>query len=385
MIKISCFNPFSSEIINKNSFDSIYTDYITLIKNEINLETDLFIFYGLSNENYLYKNHDSICKKLIDKMDNKVKIEAIEIYFDGNYDFFSNLNLDNYSKLVLKPKQVYLNSKEKIDEIFNTIYSKRQNNSSITKVLKSHLLLRISNENKNYYLLDLAFDNSKKLLFSSKLSNLDINFIYNSIDQLKNKLINLKLNKEMEMKTHFFKYIKESLRKNNIISVITFLNNKDINNEKIFDFVSLFPNIIAPLPSPITKDIIVKEPTYKILLERPSNITDIKLQSPKKPLNIQKEGFIVSKKPQEIISFIPPEAPLNFLTNIILAPKEFISEEALKIKLEVYNKILYQEAVKNYIKMKEYDKSDDYKSINQTIKSNILAICSLIIEDLKKY
>ena len=388
MIKISCFNPFSSEIINENYFESIYTDYDTLVKNEINIETDLFIFYGISNENYLYKSNNSICKKIIEKLDNKVKIEAIEIYFDRNYELFSNLNLDNYSKLILKQKEVYLNSKEKIEEILNTIYLKRQNNSSITKVLKSHLLIRIYNEKKNYYLLDLAFDNSKKLFFTSKLTDLDMNFIHNSIDQLKNILINLKMNKEIKTKSHFFNYFRNVLTNNNNINVITILDNKNINNQKILDFVSLFPNIIVPSPSPIIKDIkdiMVKEPNYKSLLERPNNIIDTKIHSPKKPLNINNECFIIEKKPQEIITFVPPETPLNFLTNIILTPKEPISDEVLKIKLEVYNKILYQEAVKNYIKMKEYDKTYEYKQINQTIKSNILAICSLIIEDLKKY
>jgi hypothetical protein len=79
-----------------------------------------------------------------------------------------------------------------------------------------------------------------------------------------------------------------------------------------------------------------------------------------------------------------PNYPLDPTSLVLVPKKQFISDIDMKAKLESLNKVLYNETVKNFIKMSESDNLTQ-KEINNIIKNNLLVIADVIKRDLEKF
>jgi hypothetical protein len=404
MIKNSYFNPRIGEIRPSNSllfknlifeenninclgknyyFNNLYTDFDNLFDNEISKLPDLLIFYGHDNENVLYKPN-KICNKIIDLLGIDSKIEAIDIRYDGNYDLFTNLNLDNYTKYNSLPLPIFLYNNKKITETLDIIYNKRIVNNTLIRITKSHLLLRFFNNEKEIYILDLFADNIEKIYFSTNIKTLDSNFVIDSVDKIKTVLFNLSTNKFIDTNSHIFRFFKKVLINSSYINVIGLLDSYNFEiNQKILDFTSYSFNLNKNI---VHKQFTQPPPRLDTNLDRDylwRYKSNVKIVSPKKPLT---PNFIPPLKLNHCdpaqMQIIPVLPPVDFLEQPLVI-KSNISDEDIKIKLEIYNKIIHQETVRNFVKMKSYD-FQDIKKVNNDIKNNLIALCNVILTDLKK-
>lgn len=73
------------------------------------------------------------------------------------------------------------------------------------------------------------------------------------------------------------------------------------------------------------------------------------------------------------------------LSEVISKNKKIkLSDDDLKLKLEVTNQMMYQEVVKNYIMMGQYS-NENMEIINNEIRKKIINLCDVITKELNRY
>jgi hypothetical protein len=334
MAKVIALN-FHKKIIpaNKNNFDLKFTnfehflDYISTIKNN-----DCIIFHGESKDNILYKKN-GILHSIVKNFNFNASISCIESNFNGNFDLFTFLPLEynNFNgKISTKIiNETYLNS------LLLELFSNRLT-STLNNFLKSHIIIKIYNENKTIYLIDLSISQIKKTYDNNYFT-----FVNNSIKMIRKNIIN---KTDFDSKDSHFIEILKNINPNLIF--VGIIDDDRILNNHIFNFV---------------KD-------YKKEHNLEKDINDI-------PLIIDKENKIKQKKN---VSFFLPELVSK---NIPIGSSSSVE---LNKNLHKLNKLVFREAVKNYSLMNSYS-NYTIENINEKVQKNLLNMCSIIFDNFKKF
>jgi hypothetical protein len=320
---------------NKNNFDLKFTnfenflDYISSIKNN-----DCLVFHGESKDNILYKKN-GVLHSIIKNFNFNATISCIESNFNGNFDLFTFLPLEynNFNgKISTKIiNETYLHS------LLSELYSNRLT-TSLNNFLKSNIIIKIYNENKTIYLIDLSISQVKKTYENNYFL-----FINNSIKMIKENIINK--NEYNCEECHFMEILK-NIKSNLIFCGI--IDDDRILNNHIYDFVKDYK----------------KEHSYI------KEVDDV-------PLIIDENNQIKQKK---TVTFSLP----NLVNTNKPIPIGSLSSIELNKTLQKLNKIIFKEAVKNYSLMNTYS-NDNIEKINEKVQKNLLNMCSIIFNDFKKF
>ena len=377
-------------------FDKIYNN-INDVESEILelVNNSCVVLCGHSKINFLYK-HNNLLENILNKMGN-TSIEGLEFRHDGIYDIFSTLPINTF----FVNNRVYnLSKKDKIEKTLEHLDLYRILNQKIIKIMKSHILLKIYNNEKTIYILDLSLE--QKNLLDNTINSIYSSFISKTVKNMKNNIFSIdnldtscKLLQCMKIINPVFTCI--SVLDNNIetnLDVFNFLNKdkfelQEIKTCAVEDYLKMknnkemqLENIFVPrLRKPPPPSYLPPPPPS----EAPPTIS-IKIDTPRPN---DKIDIIQTIKPH----IMKPLPTYNFFENVpkynleifdIAKKREFISNDDLRIKLEVYCKIMHTELVKNYIRMNEYTK-ENIGTINNEVKSSLLSLCEIIMKDLDKY
>ena len=333
MAKVIALN-FHKKLIpsNKNNFDlkftdfEIFLDYLSSVKNN-----DCLIFHGESKDNILYKKN-GILYSIVKNFNFNANISCIESNFNGNYDLFTFLPLEynNFNgKISTKIiNETYLHS------LLSELYSNRLT-TSLNNFLKSNIIIKIYNENKTIYLIDLSISQVKKSYENNYFS-----FINNSITMIKENIIYK--NKYNFKESHFMEILK-NINSNLIFCGI--IDDDRILNNHIFNFVKDYKKDVTCMSS----------------LSNENNL-------------------LLSNENKKKVSFSLP----NLLSENKNIPIGSLSSIELHTKLEKLNKVIFKEVVKNYSLMNSYS-NDNIEKINEKVKNNFFNICTIIFNDFKKF
>jgi hypothetical protein len=340
MTKVIALNFYKKLIpANKNNFDLKFTDFDIFLDylSSVN-HNDCLVFYGESNNNILYKKN-GILHSIVKNFKFDVSISCIESNFNGNFDLFTFLPLEynNFNgKISTKIiNETYLNS------LLLELFSNRLT-SSLNNFLKSHIIIKIYNENKTIYLIDLSISQLKK-----PYENNYFTFVNNSIRMLKENIIN---KTEFNSKESHFIEILKNINSNLIF--IGVIEDDRILNNTIFNFVKDYKKLI---PFQINKD---NKPFI--------SYNDIPIKEKKK----------VTFSLQNLLS------ENENITNGSLTTISSTNIELNK-QLQKLNRSVFKEAIKNYSLMTSYS-NDTIDNINEKVQKNLLTICTIILKNLKK-
>ncbi len=384
---------FQKKIIpaNKNNFDEKFdtlekfNNYLINIKNN-----DCLIFFGDSPDNLLYKNQ-GILYSLIKNLKVNKKLSALQVSYDGTFDLFNYYPLKNN---FVDATVVNLESESDVLNTLSEIYSNRIINESFTKITKSHLLIKIFNDNKTIYILDLSVSQKKRILHG--INNSHFSFLNKTIANLKKVIIE---GNDLLLADCFLLEKFKSINPN-FIFVGIIGEDRDLNSS-IYNFIYDYKKPKLEIQTTSRHDLIDSVPFLKLSDNKENDIINYELIKKLSVLQPPKSSEIVPYKSNSspmYNSFILPNINLmspivnpnnspvliNNSQSLITDIKKFISEDDLKIKLEAMNKLIYREIIKNHSLMGEY-KPNNVKELNEKIKVNLLCVCETILNDLSKY
>lgn len=385
-------------------FDKIYNDFNDIQSEILKLKNNsCVVLCGHSKINFLYKPN-GVLENILNKMENTF-IEGLEFRYDGVYDIFTSLPINSF---FVRNRVYNLSEKDKMKNTLEHIELQRIINQKIIKLMKSHLLLKIYNSKKIIYILDLSLD--QKNLLDNTVDTIYSSFISKTVKNIKNNIFSndnsdttCKLLQCMKLIKPTFTCIgllDNSIKTN--LDVFNFFDKNtfelpEIKKSAVIEYLKIKPSLLkSPPPSPLNKPI-PQLPFFKPLppLGPPPKIIDsifippvisTKIDTPRPN---DKIDIIQTIKPT-----IMDELPTyKFFENIprynlelfdIPKKRDFILDEDLKIKLEVYFKVMHTELVKNYIRMNDYTK-ENMGTINNEVKNSLLSLCEVIVKDLTKY
>lgn len=330
MAKVIALN-FHKKLIpgNKNNFDLKFTDFDIFLDylSSVN-HNDCLVFYGESNNNILYKKN-GILHSIVKNFKFNASISCIESNFNGNFDLFTFLPLE-YNNFNGKISTKIINETY-LSSLLLELFSNRLT-SSLNNFLKSHIIIKIYNENKTIYLIDLSISQLKKTYENNYFT-----FVNNSIRMLKENIIN---KTEFNSKESHFIEILKNINSNLIF--IGVIEDDRILNNTIFNFVKDYKKLI---PSQINKPFI--------------SYNDIPIKEKKK------------------VTFSLHNLVSENITN------DSSTNIELNIQLQKLNRSVFKEAIKNYSLMTSYS-NDPIDNINEKVQKNLLTICTMILKSLKK-
>ena len=371
---------------NKNNFDEKFdtlekfNNYLINIKNN-----DCLIFFGDSPDNILYKNQ-GILHSLIKKFKDNTKISALQVSYDGTFDLFTYYSLKNNFD---DSKVIKLESESDIKNTLSEIYSNRIVNESFTKITKSHLLIKIFNNNKTIYILDLSISQKKRILHG--INNSHFGFLNKTISNLRKVIIE---GNDLLLADCFLLEKFKSFNPN-FIFVGIIGEDRDLNSS-IYNFIYGYKKLTPETQKTSSRnDLFDSVPFLKLSDNKENDVINyelIKKLSVLQPKNNEIVPYSSNLNYTPIYnSFILPNinimSPIvnpNNSPALITDIKKYISEDDLKIKLEAMNKLIYREIIKNHALIGEY-KPNNVKELNEKIKFNLLCVCETILNDLSKY